>query len=338
MKRCATAPASNPTTTPTPLAAAASEPSPPCSSKRRPPRRSAASPKAFSSTWGSRPRSTVSIRRVPEKTPRSRSSRSPRRTSRCVRSSSSCPTSTGPTTSCSSCSTACSERSAGCRSSSSQPPASTRTSGGGRRVATTRSRSTSIRSTAVAARQLLDSVAEARLPRRVADQLLDRSGGNPFFLEELASLICDSADIGEDLPELPDNIRGLVAARLDTLSPGERATLEDAAVLGRSGPVTALATLAVDRVPIDAPAKFDDDGRGRARRPRVEGPPLPRRRPVDVPVRVGARGRLQHAHQGVARPSPRRDRRAVRQRRGPRSRRAPRAGRGAPCRGERARR
>ena len=113
----------------------------------------------------------------------------------------------------------------------------------------------------IAARQLLDSVAEARLPRRVADQLLDRSGGNPFFLEELASLICDSADIGEDLPELPDNIRGLVAARLDTLSPGERATLEDAAVLGRSGPVTALATLAVDRVPIDAPAKFDDDGR-----------------------------------------------------------------------------
>ena len=113
----------------------------------------------------------------------------------------------------------------------------------------------------IAARQLLDSVAEARLPRRVADQLLDRSGGNPFFLEELASLICDSADVGEDLPELPDNIRGLVAARLDTLSPGERATLEDAAVLGRSGPVTALATLAVDRVPIDAPAKFDDDGR-----------------------------------------------------------------------------
>ena len=112
-----------------------------------------------------------------------------------------------------------------------------------------------------AARQLLDSVAESRLPRRVADQLLDRSGGNPFFLEELASLICDSADTPDDLPELPDNIRGLVAARLDTLSPGERATLEDAAVLGRSGPVTALATLAVDRVPIDAPAKYDDDGR-----------------------------------------------------------------------------
>jgi class 3 adenylate cyclase/predicted ATPase len=114
----------------------------------------------------------------------------------------------------------------------------------------------------VAARQLLDSVAEARIPRRIADQLLDRSGGNPFFLEELASLICDTADISDDIPDLPDNIRGLVAARLDTLSPGERATLEDAAVLGRSGPVSALASLAEERVPIDAPAKYDDDGKG----------------------------------------------------------------------------
>ncbi len=113
-----------------------------------------------------------------------------------------------------------------------------------------------------AARQLLDSVAESRLPRRLADQLLDRSGGNPFFLEELASLVCDTAETDDDLPDLPDNIRGLVAARIDTLSPGERATLEDAAVLGRSGPVSMLTALAEDRVPIDAPAKFDDDGQG----------------------------------------------------------------------------
>jgi len=112
------------------------------------------------------------------------------------------------------------------------------------------------------ARQLLDSVAEERLPRRVADQLLDRSGGNPFFLEELASLVCDSAEAADQLPELPDNIRGLVAARLDTLSPGERATLEDAAVLGRSGPVSALVALADERVPVEAPAKYDDDGSG----------------------------------------------------------------------------
>ena len=113
----------------------------------------------------------------------------------------------------------------------------------------------------VAARQLLDSVAESRLPRRVADQLLDRSGGNPFFLEELASLVCDTADPADGLPDLPDNIRGLVAARLDTLTPEERATLEDAAVLGGSGPVTALYTLSASRVPADAPAKFDGDGR-----------------------------------------------------------------------------
>ena len=128
-----------------------------------------------------------------------------------------------------------------------------------------------------AARQLLDSVAESRLPRRLADQLLDRSGGNPFFLEELASLVCDTAETDDDLPDLPDNIRGLVAARIDTLSPGERATLEDAAVLGRSGPVTH-AHGARRRSSADRRAREVRRRRPRrAQRPCVEGPAAARR-------------------------------------------------------------
>ncbi|HYD10386.1 MAG TPA: tetratricopeptide repeat protein, partial [Acidimicrobiales bacterium] len=42
---------------------------------------------------------------------------------------------------------------------------------------------------------------------------------------------------------LPATLRGLVAARLDALPSGERAVLDDAAVLGRRGPVAALVAL-----------------------------------------------------------------------------------------------
>jgi class 3 adenylate cyclase/tetratricopeptide (TPR) repeat protein len=66
----------------------------------------------------------------------------------------------------------------------------------------------------------------------VVDDLLDRASGNPFFLEELVSWL-----EGAHLTELPDTLRGLVAARLDELTPAERRVLEDAAVLGSSGQV-----------------------------------------------------------------------------------------------------
>ncbi len=77
------------------------------------------------------------------------------------------------------------------------------------------------------------------LPEESADQLVTRSGGNPYFLEELAGLVA------EDLEGLPDTLRGLVAARLDSLPAAQRALIEDASVLGRSGSVDGLKTLAV---------------------------------------------------------------------------------------------
>ena len=70
--------------------------------------------------------------------------------------------------------------------------------------------------------------------------LVERSGGNPLFLEELVALL----DTEHALDELPVTLRGLVAARLDALSLAERSTLEDAAVIGRSGTLAALQTMA----------------------------------------------------------------------------------------------
>ena len=100
---------------------------------------------------------------------------------------------------------------------------------------------------------LLDALVPVDVAVEVRAALLDRSGGNPFFLEELVALIGDSDLAGAALAsragagalgDLPDTLRGLVAARIDGLTRAERGTLEDAAVWGRSGPVMAIAKMA----------------------------------------------------------------------------------------------
>jgi class 3 adenylate cyclase/tetratricopeptide (TPR) repeat protein/ABC-type ATPase involved in cell division len=97
---------------------------------------------------------------------------------------------------------------------------------------------------------LLGSLLDYEPAADVRSLLLERGGGNPLFLEELTSLLDETglaargASSGGTLVELPATLRGLVAARLDALSIEERAVLEDAAVVGRTGPVFALAALA----------------------------------------------------------------------------------------------
>ncbi len=86
-----------------------------------------------------------------------------------------------------------------------------------------------------ATRQLLASLRDS--DDRSDEELVARSGGNPFFLEELATLGVESGD------DLPDTLRGMIAARLDALDTDTRAVLDAAAVLGRSGPVEGLAAL-----------------------------------------------------------------------------------------------
>jgi class 3 adenylate cyclase/tetratricopeptide (TPR) repeat protein len=92
-----------------------------------------------------------------------------------------------------------------------------------------------------AATQLLRSLTGDRLAALddgVADELLDRASGNPFFLEELVSWLDESGST-----QLPDTLRGLVVARLDALTPSERSVLEDAAVLGSRGRLEWLAIM-----------------------------------------------------------------------------------------------
>lgn len=96
----------------------------------------------------------------------------------------------------------------------------------------------------------LDADATAELAEHLFGDELDeglvaffqeRSGGNPFFVEELVALVCDTgiavATGAEGLGALPVTLHGLVAARLDALAPEQRNVLEDFAVVGASGAV-----------------------------------------------------------------------------------------------------
>jgi class 3 adenylate cyclase/tetratricopeptide (TPR) repeat protein len=96
---------------------------------------------------------------------------------------------------------------------------------------------------------LLDALLDGRIDAELRDVLLDRSGGNPFFLEELVALVDGGSleQIARSVAAnggLPDTLRGLVAARLDALTRNERRALDDAAVYGREGPVEALVLMA----------------------------------------------------------------------------------------------
>ncbi len=95
-----------------------------------------------------------------------------------------------------------------------------------------------------AAALLLDTLTGPDLDPSTREALLDRSGGNPFYLEELATLFgSDGLAISGGLAvssdgawvEVPDTLHGLVAARIDALSAEEQQVLQDAAVWGSSG-------------------------------------------------------------------------------------------------------
>jgi class 3 adenylate cyclase/tetratricopeptide (TPR) repeat protein len=82
-------------------------------------------------------------------------------------------------------------------------------------------------------------VGRSVLPFGVQALLLERAGGNPLYAEEFARLLADRGLVVEEqaaaVPEIPvpETVHGLIAARLDALTPEVRALVQDAAVVGR---------------------------------------------------------------------------------------------------------
>ena len=91
----------------------------------------------------------------------------------------------------------------------------------------------------------------------LAERVIERTEGNPFFLEEsVRSLIETQAVAGQpgdyrltggvrDV-EVPPAVQALLAARIDRLSPDDRQVLEAAAVIGTDVPLTLLAAVQDD--------------------------------------------------------------------------------------------
>jgi len=90
--------------------------------------------------------------------------------------------------------------------------------------------------------------------RSLADQIHTRTGGNPFFAEEIVqTLIEDGSLAGRpgayqlaraiDTVPLPETVQTVLAARIDRLVPREKQVLQTAAVIGRALPRELLAAV-----------------------------------------------------------------------------------------------
>jgi class 3 adenylate cyclase len=92
--------------------------------------------------------------------------------------------------------------------------------------------------------EMVSGLLASELPVRVRNALVERAGGNPFFVEELVATLIDHGVLArsnggwnaQELPEgfeIPDSVHGVLAARIDLLPPIEKGALQAAAVVGR---------------------------------------------------------------------------------------------------------
>jgi class 3 adenylate cyclase len=102
--------------------------------------------------------------------------------------------------------------------------------------------------------RMLAELLPVELSSEVEDLVVERSEGNPFFVEELVGALVDAGVLQRkngnwivgDIPEglsIPDSVRAVLAARMDRLPAAEKAALQAAAVVGRifwSGPIVHL--------------------------------------------------------------------------------------------------
>jgi class 3 adenylate cyclase/tetratricopeptide (TPR) repeat protein len=82
-----------------------------------------------------------------------------------------------------------------------------------------------------AAARVANSLLSEQNARGEVERLVEMSGGNPLFLEELVATLPQT---GREPDDVPTTVREAIAWRVDALPPDERSTLLDAAVIGRT--------------------------------------------------------------------------------------------------------
>ena len=107
------------------------------------------------------------------------------------------------------------------------------------------------------ARELVETVFGAPVEDSLLDMILSRTGGNPFFVEEVVHGLWESdvlvdrdGRIGVQVdaaPRVPATVQEVLIARLDRLPPSAKRVLQPAAVYGRVFPLRVLENLLPDR-------------------------------------------------------------------------------------------
>jgi class 3 adenylate cyclase/tetratricopeptide (TPR) repeat protein len=87
---------------------------------------------------------------------------------------------------------------------------------------------------------------EVELPTSVREALLDKTEGNPLFVEETIRMLVEQPADQTSAERIPDTIQALIAARIDRLPRTEKAVLQRASVVGRVFWAGALGKLSPD--------------------------------------------------------------------------------------------
>ncbi|HEX7254576.1 MAG TPA: AAA family ATPase, partial [Gaiellaceae bacterium] len=96
---------------------------------------------------------------------------------------------------------------------------------------------------------LIEALLDGDLTLASRQALLDKTEGNPLFVEETVRMLSE-AD-GGGIEGIPDTLQALIAARIDHLPPGEKELLQGAAVMGRIFWRGALGDLVLEGTDID---------------------------------------------------------------------------------------
>ncbi|MFN2158453.1 MAG: adenylate/guanylate cyclase domain-containing protein [Anaerolineales bacterium] len=114
---------------------------------------------------------------------------------------------------------------------------------------------------------LIDSLLDnPDMPESMCDLIIERAGGNPFFIEEILRTFMDNGTLVQEISSngsgrtvwrstgsaeemaVPENLLSLFNARVDRLEEGLRQTFQLASVIGRTFPEPLLAGLVDDRL------------------------------------------------------------------------------------------
>jgi len=100
--------------------------------------------------------------------------------------------------------------------------------------------------------QLIENLIGQEIPEQLKTYIIAKSGGNPFFIEEIIRRILESGilkqrDITSDTIQIPGSIDAAVTSRIDSLGKEPKYLLRIASIIGRSFPQELLEHVVSDR-------------------------------------------------------------------------------------------